>query len=69
MVPGVLYYGFSWFQVGFIVCKGSRLVFHGSRWISMTFRGSRWVSMVTGGFFLWVFMVFHGSRLVFHGSR
>ena len=58
--------GFSWFFkvpicfffYGFmsvlIVFHGSRLVFHGSKWVSIAFNGFRWATIV-----------FHGSRLVF----
>ena len=48
---------FLWFQG--LVFQGSRLVFHGSRWVLMVFHGFRLVfivpgrfSMVLGGFFM-----------------
>ena len=60
--------------------QGSRLVFHGLRWILLVTQGSR--VAFPGGFYSFsrfqvsffycsrsVFMVFQGSRFVFHGSK
>ena len=67
----------------FIVFHSSKLVFHGSRWVS--FYGFCWFQVCLiwfqVGFIVfqgsrsifhgsrWIFMVFHGSGSVFHGSR
>ena len=50
MVPGRFFF--------FIVFQGSRLVFHGSRWVLMVFYGSRLVFIGPGQFSMFLGGVF-----------
>ena len=54
----------TFFNHGGQLFHGSKLVFHGSRWVFIVLHGSRLFFHGSKS----VFMVFHDSRLVFHGS-